>query len=235
MKRIIFLLLLFCFLFYCKKSEDIHFYISGGPFVNRSHHFPIDTLGTYDSTLTFRIYTEPINENIKVVINGDTLPPECMTVDANSIYVDIPISADSSPYNLEVNSDISNAYAVCTLPGRFKIPNPPSLYITPGADCAVHWEKAIYAQWYEVKMSYFDTTHPPVYTWDTTYILNDTDTSTIIVSGEKIYYPGTFIISIDAVNGPVLTSENDGNVKGDGSGYWTARSRTQRAVKVGYW
>ena len=46
-------LLILCLIFFysaqCTNSNETCLYITGEPVVDRTHHFPVDTLGTYDS------------------------------------------------------------------------------------------------------------------------------------------------------------------------------------------
>ncbi|MDH4211363.1 MAG: hypothetical protein OEV79_07935 [candidate division WOR-3 bacterium] len=69
--------------------------------------------------------------------------------------------------------------------------------------------------------------------WDTTMVLADTATITIL--GDKISLYGGLDVLITATNGASLFPGDEGNVRGDGRGFWIARSKTHRAIKLGYW
>ncbi len=215
----------------CVKKEEITLYIDGGPVINRTHHFPIDTLGTYDSTLTLQIFSDPIWNSITVKLNNEILSDPA--IEGNSISFTKSISTQDVEYALEIESDLGSANAVCSMPGSFKIPKPPELWITPGEDCEVSWEQAANAQWYEIDISCWDTLYPHENTWDTTILL--IDTSTIIIMGSKINFYGTMSVLITAGNGASLLPGDEGNIEGNGKGYWVAESKTHRSIKIGWW
>jgi len=229
MKKHWFFIIIFLLL-YCTENKETYLYINGGPVIDRTHHFPVDTLGTYDSTLILEILSDPICDTITIKLNDEILTN--FTIEGNKISVVKPIPTQGCQYKLEIESDLGDVSTVCSIPGGFKIPKPPSLSVQPGWDCEIHWDKAIYAECYDVSISYFDTfpTHP--YAWDTSYIFDDT--STIIIPREKINYVGTLVVIITAIDGTSLLSGDEGNIQGDGNGFWLGKSITRRAIKVEY-
>lgn len=215
----------------CSKEEELNFYIDGGPVISRTHHFPIDTLGTYDSTLTIQILSDPIWDTITVKLNGELLTDPI--IEGNSISFTKSISTQDVEYLLEIESDVGDASAICSIPGPFKIPQPPELGITLGQDCEITWERATNAQWYEISIACWDTFYTPANMWDTTAVF--TDTSTIIIPGNKINYYGTMSVLIIAGNGGGFLPGDKGNIEGNGKGFWTAKAMTRRAIKIGWW
>ncbi|MDH4211636.1 MAG: hypothetical protein OEV79_09355 [candidate division WOR-3 bacterium] len=230
MKKFVPIIMLMVIVFSCVQEEDkIIYYVDGGPTIFRTHHFPIDTLGTYDSTLTLQISSDTTWNSIIVGLNGEVLTNPIIV--GNSIIFTKEITTATIEYWLEITSDFGDAFAVCSMPGPFKIFKPPSLWITPGQDCEISWQHAQYAQWYELDINCFDTLYQLM--WDTSIIC--TDTSTIIIPGDRINFYGGISVLIIAGNGASLLPGDEGNVKGNGQGFWTARSKTHRAIKLGYW
>ena len=232
MKKVIFILIIIIVsTFSCVKKEEDSFYVTGGPTIDRTHHFPVDTLGTDVCTLSIEICADPIYDSLTVNLNGEILTD--LSVEDNVTTFTRTISTNMVEYDLEIESNLGNASAICSMPGPFKIPEPDSLWIIPAQDCRIRWEKAANAQWYQVDIAWFDTIYPYQNNGDTTLYFNDT--SLITIKGNNISFYGTMIVLVTAGNGARLLPGDKGNIEGDANGYWVARSKTRRAIKIGYW
>jgi hypothetical protein len=225
------ILVVIMFIFNCINNSNEDLYITGGPVIDRTHHFPADTLGTYDSTLTLQLFCDPILNEIETRINGSILTD--FTVDGNSITYVKTIPTQEIQYELEIDSDLGEVYAICSIPEAFKIPEPPTLNIPFAEDCEIQWDKATYADYYDVSVYFFDTFPVHQHEWDTNYFFDDT--STVTIAGDQLIHTGTMIITIMAIHGARLLPGEEGNIQGDGAGFWIGKSITRRAVKVGSW
>jgi hypothetical protein len=177
-----------------------------------------------------------------VVINDDTLALGACNPKGEymwgSVFTDeVSIDPDNE-YELIVSHNGGEASAAITLPGDFEITSPEeygTLYTNE--NLTVNWSQSEGVERYELHISlgysYGDTANPDFRRFYLDTLLSNTVTS-LTVQGERIFpseieidsiQEGNGSLYINAANGPQIGISSEGNISGEGIGYFTALCR----------
>jgi hypothetical protein len=172
-----------------------------------------------------------------VAINNDTLELGACNPTSEHMwesYFRCEVSTDpDNEYELIVSHKGGEARATITLPGDFEIISPledDTLY--QGENLTVNWSLSERAERYElhIRLSYYygDTANPNHSSFRLDTILSETEAG-ITIPEEKIFLPdidsiqeGYGYVDIQSENGPQIGMSAEGNISGEGSGYFNA-------------
>ena len=195
----------------CPKKER-EMFIIGGAFIEEYSE-------SKSEWLEVNIFSDPLIDDAKVTVNGITLekiewvsplyPYGLWYRNTTSTL------AYGATYNLSIDCEIGKAEASATMPGGFTIDAPEQIFIN--SPLAVSWTKASNADFYVVDLWYWDFEGDEDV--DTSIVTTDLE---LIFSGKLFPHYGKISLYVKAINGPVPKPDSQGNVKGDGFGFWIA-------------
>jgi len=148
---------------------------------------------------------------------------------------EVPINPDNE-YELTISHNGGEASATITLPGDFEITSPEEDdTLHQGEDITVSWSQSEGTKRYKLHIrlsyDYGDTANPTYNNFRLDTILSNSNTS-IIIQKEKIFPPeidsvqaGHGFVDISSENGPRIGFSAEGNISGEGIGYFTAYTR----------
>lgn len=173
--------------------------------------------------------SDPIANHVVVSVNGKSL--EKSLIGSCPEYDYWFYSYDSltpdAEYKLEIQTDLGNADAVCTLPGGTNIINPPlDTTIVAGEPLPINWSRSSNMDWYCAIVAFY--IDPIIVEPDKDTVIYTTDTAITIPSG-WVNSEGRVAISLFAGNGPSSQEGSGGNISG-ADGYWVGLFCVGRAV-----
>jgi len=222
------------FLFFgCKKGPTVISY--GDPSIRAE-------LAYYDQLDLPRAAVEVEGTELLPIatINNDTLElsgcnPEGEYMWESYFRGDVSTASDNE-YELRVYHAGGEATATITMPGDFGITSPEEYdTITPSEDITISWNPSETAERYKLSISlgynYGDTADPSFRRFYLDTILSDIATS-LTIQKESVFpseidsiREGTGSLNIYAENGPQIGFSSEGNISGEGIGYFTAVNR----------
>jgi len=164
------------------------------------------------------IFSDPLIDDANVTVNGITLKKEEGYIQPfyGLWFEDTSaLLANGVTYNLKIDCEIGKAEASATMPGGFTIDVPEQIFVNN--PLAVSWTRAGNANFYVVDLWYWDLEGDR--SIDTSIVTTE---STIVFPGRLFPHYGDISLYVKAINGPVPKPDSQGNVKGDGFGFWIA-------------
>jgi hypothetical protein len=177
------------------------------------------------------IFSDPVLEELTATINDDAmvidLPQPGSYYHYAYFYDEDTIPQDAgSEQKFDIQTDVGDASATCTVPGDFDITAPlEDDSIPKDAACDMTWEASDGADWYAVELRYFWSGDHK----DTLVYCDSTDWT---IPADWLDTDGDLQVYVNAGDGPRIETGAAGNVKG-AKGFCIATNRRGNRVTVG--
>ena len=172
-----------------------------------------------------------------VVINNDTLELSYCDPEGEymwkSFFIEEVSTDPENEYDLVVSHKGGEASATITMPGDFEITSPQEAdTFHQGDDLTVSWSSSENAERYDLyvrlEYDYGDTANPYYNRFQLDTFISNADTS-ITIPKERIFpseidsvLEGNGYVNIHSENGPQIGTSAEGNISGEGIGYFNA-------------
>lgn len=201
---------------FCTVEEKIPLYVWGIANIEKWKEWE-----DWESFTMVNLVSDPIPKEATVKVNDiklEEIKPVYVFWTAPGLYFIDTLTTlkHKTTYNLDVDCDAGKCNASAKMPGSITVTAPDSIH--PNSDLTLSWNKAENAMWYYVWVWYWGYEEA---SFDTFFITTDTQ---VTLSGKYFPEEGTINWEIGAGNGPSYGWEasSEGNVEGDGYGFWTA-------------
>lgn len=186
-----------------------------------------------ESFTMVNVVSDPIPEEATVKVNGVSLKRTnavlFFSLSPGLYFMDTTTALNyGTTYNLDVECEAGKCNASAKMSGSFTVIAPDN--ISPNSDLTLSWSKADDAMWYYVWIYYYGYTTNA--SFDTFFVTADTQ---VTLSGEFFSEEGGISWEIGAGNGPSYGWEagSEGNIEGDGFGFWSAMVVNEGFTDVG--